>query len=174
MIIISFGRISIFKNIMYFYCISIILGGVFYLFDLPSNIVYRYLLLVIGSISIILILMKEFLQYKEKIVNKYRVHIYYDKKWYELEGFIDTGNQIVSPFKKEAVILVNISLSYKKVIFVPYKSLDNEGVVPCIRPDKVVIEEKEFSHCLIGLAKDKINISGCSCILPNCFKEELC
>jgi len=174
MILISFGKYNFIKNTEYFYLLSIITGGVFYLFDLPKNILVRYSLLIIGSGIIILLLIKEFLHYKEKIVNKYRVHIYYEKKWYELEGFIDTGNQIVSPLKKESVILVNLNLPFHKIIYVPYQTLDSRGVVPCIRPDKVVIEEKEFKDCLIGLVKDKIQINGCSCILPNSFKEDLC
>lgn len=174
MILISFGKNYFWKNMEYFYLISIIVGGVFYLFDLPKNIIVRYLLLVMGTSMILLLLIREFLTYKEKIVNKYQVHIYYNRKRYDLEGFIDTGNQILSPIKKESVILVNLDLPFHHVIYVPYKGLDVRGVVPCIRPDKVVIQEKEFSHCLIGLVKDKVNISGCSCILPNCFKEDLC
>ena len=174
MISISFGKKDFFQKMGYFYSISILLGGIFYLFDLPENVFFRFFFLLGGSGVVLFLLIKEFLNYREKIVNKYQVHIYYQKKWYELEGFIDTGNQMISPIKKESVILVNLSLPFSKVIYVPYRGLDISGVVPCIRPDKVVIEEKEFSHCLIGLAKDKISISGCSCILPNCFKEDLC
>ena len=174
MILVSFGKNHFFKNMEYFYLLSIILGGIFYLFDLPQNISIRYLFLIGCSGGIIFFLTKEFLYYKEKIVNKYPVHIYYKKKWYNLEGFIDTGNQMTSPIKKESIILVNLSLPFSKVIYVPYQTLNSRGVVPCIKPDKVVIQEKEFKDCLIGLAKNKIQISGCSCILPNCFKEDLC
>ena len=39
--------------------------------------------------------------------------------------------------------------------------------------DKVIVEEKEFSNCLVGISKDKIVIDGVECILPNIFKEEL-
>ena len=174
MILISFGKKNFLKNIEYFYLLSIILGGIFYLFDLPQNILFRYLIIIIGSIGVITILIKEVVSYKEKIKNKYQVHIYYKKKWYNLEGFIDTGNQMTSPIKKESIILVNLNLPISKVIYVPYQTLNSRGVVACIRPDKVIIEKKNFSNCLIGLAKNKIQISGCSCILPNTFKEELC
>lgn len=90
-----------------------------------------------------------------------------------MEGFIDTGNRLVSPIKKEPVILVNLKLSVKKIIYVPYKALNTQGIISCIRPDKVIIGNKEFNHCLVGLAKDKFTIDGVSCILPNKFKEEL-
>ena len=118
--------------------------------------------------------LKSFLKYKETISHKYIVHIYYHKKRYDLEGYIDTGNQIESPLKKESVILVNLTLPFHKIIYVPYSTLNSRGVVPCIRPDKVIINQKEFTHCLIGMVKDTISIAGCSCILPNSFKEELC
>lgn len=174
MILVSFGKNNFIKNIEYFYLISLILGGVFYLLDLPQNIIFRYFILLIGTGGTIVTIIKEGLHYKEKIVNKYRVEIYYNKKCYHLEGFIDTGNQMISPIKKESVILVNLTLPFSKVVYVPYQTVNGSGVVPCIKPDKVMIEEHEFSHCLIGLAKNKIHISGCCCILPNCFKEDLC
>ena len=174
MILISFGKRNFLKNMEYFYLLSILLGGIFYLFDLPQNILFRYSILVFGSIGVMALLIKEIVSYKEKVKNKYQVQIYYKKKWYNLEGFIDTGNQMISPIKKESIILVNLNLPISKVIYVPYQTLNSRGVVPCIRPDKVIIEKKNFSNCLIGLAKNKIQISGCSCILPNTFKEELC
>ena len=173
-ILISFGFNNFFKNIFYFYVISIILGGCFYLFDLPDNYFLRSLFLLVGSSIFIFFFLREEMQYKEKIANRYVVRIHYQKKWYDLEGFIDTGNQLLSPLKKESVILVNLSLPLNNVIYVPYKTLNTHGVVPCVRPDKVIINNKEFSHCLIGLAKEKISSAGCNCVLPNCFKEELC
>ena len=173
-ILISFGKNHFIQNISYFYVISIILGGCFYLFNITKYYQITYILLIIGSYLIIKVLIKEFLRYKEKIVNKYSVKICYQKKWYYLEGFIDTGNQLVSPIKKESVILIHLKIPCKRIIYVPYKALNTTGVIPCFRPDCVFINEKEFKNCLIGMSKDKINVSGCSCILPNKFKEELC
>ena len=173
-IYISFGKNNFIQNISYFYILSIILGGCFYLFDITKYYQITYLLLIILSYIIIKVLIKEFYKYKEKIINKYHVKIFYNKKWYYLEGFIDTGNQLVSPIKKESVILIHLKIPCKKIIYVPYKALNTSGVIPCFRPDLVLINEKEFKNCLVGIANDKINASGCSCILPNKFKEELC
>ncbi len=170
----SFGKKNIIKNTGYFYLISIILGGSFYLLDFSKNIYCYYLLLIIGSAFIIFIFCKEFLSYKEKIVNKYLVKIVYQKKEYLLEGFIDTGNRLVSPIKKESVILVNLKIPLKKVIYVPYKALNTSGIIPCIRPDKIIINNKKISHCLIGIATEKFAFSDANCILPNKLKEELC
>lgn len=172
-IIITFGFKNFFTNIIYFYLISIILGGTIYLFDLSSNYYFNYLILLILSPIIIFILIKEFLSYKDTYTNKYEVEIYINKKKYALEGFIDTGNRLISPIKKVPVILVNLNLTPKKVIYIPYKALNTSGIIPCLKPDKVIINNKDFSNCLIGLAKDKFTISGVNCILPNKFKEEL-
>ena len=171
---ISFGKKNIFKNTFYFYLISIILGGSFYLFDVPKNKSFGYLFLVIGSLFIIIIICREFLNYRVKIQNKYLVKIIYQKKEYLLEGFIDTGNQLLSPIKKESVILVNLKIPLKKVIYVPYKALNTSGIIPCVRPDKIFINDKEIKHCLVGVAAEKFELTGVDCILPNRIKEDLC
>lgn len=172
-IIISFGFNNIFRNIFYFYIISIIIGGVFYLFDINSNVITTYILLVLGSLFIIYILYKEIFNYKEKYNNKYLVDIYYRGKCYKLEGFIDTGNRLLS-MNSESVILTNLCINTSKIIYVPYKALNTSGIIPCIRVDKIIIDNIEINNCLIGLSKNKFSIDGVNCILPNSLKEELC
>ena len=172
-IIVTFGLKDILTNLLYFYLISIILGGTFYLFDLNSNYYFNLIILITLSPIITFLLIKEFLSYKNNYTNKYKVTIYIKNKEYKLEGFIDTGNRLISPIKKEPVILVNLKINCQKIIYVPYKALNTSGIISCIRPDKVYINDKEFNNCLIGLAKDKFALSGVNCILPNKFKEEL-
>ena len=183
-ILISFGKKNFFKNLAYFYLISIILGGSFYLLDITyeegnllvfrNNYLINFIVLVLGSIFIIFLFIKEHIKYREKYLNKYIVKIDLFKKTYELEGFIDTGNRLVDPYKKRCVILVNIKMRKQaNYIYVPFKALNSKGIIPCLKPDKVIINDKEFSNCLIGFSKDKFNIEGLECILPNKFKEEL-
>lgn len=174
MILISFGLKDFIRNIFYFYILSIIIGGSIYLLDLQKNNYFYYIALLITSISVLLIFIKEILNYHTFFHQKYLVTIIYQNKKYKLEGFIDTGNQLVSPIKKESVILVHIKIPTKNILYVPYKALNTSGVIPCFRPDKVVINNHEFSNCLVGLAKDKFSLKGVDCILPNKFKEELC
>jgi len=172
-ILVAFGKRNLLHNLSYFYLISIILGGSIYLLDLNDNYYFNYLILLAGSLIIIVLLVKEFINYKNVYVNKYEVSIYIKNKLYKLEGFVDTGNRLISPIKKEPVILVNLKLNPENVIYVPFKALNNSGIISCIRPDKVVVADKEFKKCLIGLARDKFNLNGLDCILPNQFKEEL-
>ena len=172
-ILISFGKNNIFVNTFYFYLISIIIGGILYLFDLTSNLYFNYLLLILFSPVIIYILIKELNKHTLNINDKYIVEITLGKKIYKLEGFIDTGNRLISPIKKEPVILVNIELNYNNVIYIPYKALNTEGIIPCIKADKVKINNKIINNYLIGLAHDKFVIDGMNCILPNKLKEDL-
>lgn len=168
LIIISFGYKNIFKNTIYFYLISIILGGSSYLFDINNKF-----FLVISSFIVVSILIKEFISYKEIYSNKYLVTIILKNKKYNLEGFIDTGNRLRDSFTKRDVILVNLNIKSNNYIYVPYKALNTTGIIPCIKPDKVIINDREINNCLIGISKDKFNLEE-SCILPNRLKEDLC
>ena len=173
--------VFILKNILTIAMVIIgsIIGAGFASGQEINSFFYKYgiigiLGIIISIILIILIIYKVFLNYKEKIINKYLVKIIYQKKEYLLEGFIDTGNRLVSPIKKESIILVNLKIPLKKVIYVPYKALNTSGIIPCIRPDKILINNKEITNCLIGIANEKFALKDIDCILPNKLKEELC
>ena len=172
--VISFGKKDLLRNTFYFYTISILIGGSIYLLDINKNYYLQIIIVLIITPILILILIKEFHKNRGILENKYLVDITIHKKIYHLEGFIDTGNQLTSPIKKEGVILVNLKVSSKKIIYVPYRALNTEGVIPCIRADKIEINHKTFNNYLIGLAKEKFKIEGANCILPNKIKEELC
>ena len=173
MIITSFGIKNIIKNTIYFYAISIIIGGTIYLFDLNESFYLNYLLLIILTPIIIYITTKELNNYKLNIKDKYLVAITYNKKTYNLEGFIDTGNKLKSPISKKSIIIVNLKINPINIIYVPYKALNTIGIIPCIKPDKILINNKEIKNYLVGLAKDKLELNNYNCILPNKLKEDL-
>ena len=116
---------------------------------------------------------KELINYKNIFTNKYIVKVLYKGKIYELEGFIDTGNRLKDNISNKDIIITNLKIKSKRILYVPYKALNTNGVIPCIMPEKVIINNKEFNNLLIGLAKDKFNLEE-NCILPNRLKEELC
>ena len=89
-------------------------------------------------------------------------------------GYIDTGNQLKDYLKGRSVILLYTKDKFKvnKYIYVPFKTLNNSGIIKCFSVDKVLIGKKEYKDVLIGLSKEKFHIEGIDCILPNKFKED--
>ncbi len=184
----TFGHKNFLQNIIYFYILSVILGGTLYLFDISTTYQNKGVLFIKNgyALNIILILIvapliiylyiKEHLKYKTKIANKYHVEIKLNDQTYTLEAILDTGNNLADPYKKRPVILIDekVDPKRKKIIYVPYKALNTTGVIPCILPDKVIINKKEYKNILIGLSTDKFSLNGASCILPNKLKEDLC
>lgn len=186
-ILVTFGRRNFIKNISYFYLISIILGGCLYLLNISFNYKNKGILFINNGLSINLILMmivspiivfryvKEGVLYKNTYGNIYEVVIQMRGEKYKLKGMVDTGNQLVDPYKKRCVILVNsnIDISSDEFIYVPYKALNTSGIIKCFKPNSVVVGNQEFKNCLIGVSKDKFSLGDVDCILPNKFKEDI-
>lgn len=173
MIIISFGLTNILENTFYFYLISILLGGLIYLFDLRTNPYLNMMIIISITPVVVLILLLERKNLKLHLKDKYLVTIYYKNKEYKLEGFIDTGNRLKSPISNKPIILVNLKLPLENVLYVPFKALNTNGILPCIKPDKIEIDGIKIDNCLIGISKDKFSLNGLNCILPNKLKEIL-
>lgn len=179
MIVVScFGIKHLHKTIFYFYIISIILGGSIYLFDITflkeGNIYSMFIPLIVICPIIIFVYSKELLSYKKNEANIYSVVLIISNKKYQLRGLLDTGNRLHDPYHNRAVILLNndIKIIKSNYIFIPYKALNHSGVVKCLKPDKVLIDNKEITNCLVGLSNTNFNL-GVDCILPNKFTEDL-
>ena len=185
-ILTTFGKKNFIKNISYFYLLSIVLGGSLYLLNISftyrnqgilfinNGLSINFILLIIVSPIIIFCYVKEHILYKNTYGNIYEVLIIKNNKKYKLMGLLDTGNRLKDPYKGRSVILVNNDILMEgDIVYVPYKALNTTGVIKCYKVDKVIVEENEFSNCLVGISKDKIAIDGVECILPNIFKEEL-
>lgn len=163
-------------NILYFYMISIILGGFIYYLKL-NNLSYLFILLLVPLILFLYI--KQNLNMKTTISKTYPLTIYFNnKRKISLTGFVDTGNKLRDPITKKWIILVNKKLlkgvvRIRTPIYVPYYSLNNKGLVECIRPEKLVIEGREYTNFLIGLMDSKIMINSSDCILNLEILEEL-
>ena len=140
-----------------------------------NNFNFNYLFLFILSPIIIFIYIKQSLKLKNNYSNYHKVDILYKNKLYRLNGYLDTGNNLFDPYKKRNIILVKLNLNYslEDVIYTPYESLNNVGVIKCLSVDKIYVDQKEFKNYLIGLSNDKFRIEGINCILHNSMKGEL-
>lgn len=178
MIIVTFGRRDFLKNIFYFYILSIILGGSFYLLDINFNYSNRsyylnYFVLLVCSPIILYVFIKDNIQTKRANTNKYLVEITYKNDTFKTYGMIDTGNCLADPYKKRRVILVDypFQISDENHVLVPFKALNTSGILDCFVPDKVLINDRELSNYLVGISSRNLNLCGCRCILPNDLVE---
>ena len=169
-------------NFLYFYVLSTLLGGVLYLFklslkvksnDIISNIL---ILLLIGPYFLYKYIKVDFRR-KVDVELFHDVDIYLNDIKYSYKAYIDTGNKLTDPYKRRPIILVNdkrLVFSYEGSILVPFKTLDNEGIIKCVVPEEVVVDNNVKLHnVLIGEAKSSFNISDVDVILPNIIKEDL-
>ena len=173
------------KNISYLYLISIVLGGFLYFFNIEFSYKNNGLIFYHNglSINIIVILIitpvllylyvKEMKDYKDNYTKYYKIEITLkNNKIITLNSFLDTGNNLIDPYKKRPVILVNYEaikkyITNEKELLVPYNNINSEGLLRCIKPKKIVINNKEITNILIGLSFNKIYIDGVDCILNN-------
>jgi stage II sporulation protein GA (sporulation sigma-E factor processing peptidase) len=192
MVIISFKYKDLkytFRNLLYLYTSSIILGGFLYLLNVQfsykqdglifyhNGLSVNWIVLLITSPIILYIYLKQGLYLKNNYSNYYLVDIYFKDEKVSLSAFLDTGNQLIDPYFKRPIILVSkyqLSLNYKDedIILVPYESLNHHGILKCIKPDKIdILGVGIRSNLLIGISEDKINIDGVECILHTKLME---
>ena len=189
MVLVCFGKNNFLKTYIEFYVVSIFLGGGMYLLNqtfsyknnglifLSNGISINFIVMIIISPFIILFYIKQSKQVKNTLRNCYTFDLYINKNKYTLKGYLDTGNTLKDQYKGRGIILMDTSkldLKTKNIIYVPYKTITNNGVIPCIKPEKIVIDDKEYKNLLIGNIKNRFQLENADCILPNCLKEDLC
>ena len=158
------------KNIIYIYLISTLLGGIIYLFNsnVKASIPLTYLIIIIISIEVTILYIKEIRKIKNTYNNYYKVDIYFkDKEKISVVGFLDTGNNLYDPYKKRPIII--LSLKYKieeKYLLVPYHTINGEGLLKCIKPDKIYIEGIGYkTNLLVAFSDSSTLIEGVDLIL---------
>ena len=172
MIIVSFGFNDIktfIKNTTYFYIINFFLGGCLYYFKLENLIKYKYYILLIPLI----IHIYWYFTYNLKNVFslKYKVTVYLNNgKELYLNGFMDTGNNLIEPYNNRKVIIINKKIN-ENFYLVPYKTIDNSALIKCFNPKKVYIDGLgERNDISIGIIDKKF--IGYNCLLNYKLLEE--
>lgn len=176
------------NNFFYLMILSIILGGFLYFLNIEAGyehvglIFYKtgktldIFILLLLSILFFIIFIKKIKKYKNKISCYKTVKIFLNNKTYLLNGYIDTGNNLVDPYFNKPILIINknIDIFSKRFIFVPYNSLNNKGILKCFIIDKVFIEDIGYlKNVLIAKSNDKLSLSGVDIILNNKIMEEL-
>ncbi len=173
MIIIAFKYKNIryfLTNILYTYILSILLGGLIYLFNskVTLNTYLNYLVIIVLSIEVMTLYIKENKKIKNTYNNYYKVDIYFkDKDKISLIGFLDTGNNLYDPYKKRPIILVDKKYQKEdKFILVPYHTISGDGLLKCIKPEKVYIEKIGYkTNLLVAFSSSPSTINGVEVLL---------
>lgn len=165
------------KNMGYLYMNSIILGGFLYLLNTEfsyhhEGIVFYYeglsinfFFLIIFSPIIIYIYIRQVKELRNNYGLYHKVNVYYQGKIYKVNGYLDTGNQLIDPLTKKPVIILreNIIKQIDKYRFIPYQTIEGEGLIKCIKTN-IEIDKQFKKNILVGLVKN-IKMEGIDCIL---------
>ena len=57
-------------------------------------------------------------------------------------AFLDTGNKLIDPYNQRPIILINkslININDKKILLVPYNTVNNSDLLKCVIPKKIYI-----------------------------------
>ena len=171
MVYISFGMHKFLESIFYFYVITIILGGSSYLFGGDTYITNVILLMLISPV-IITLYIKAIREHKSKLNCLYDVILIEGSESYKFNGYLDTGNKLIDPITKLPVIMINkeLNIDAKKKFLVPYKVINNESILECIKVDKVLVDGKCI-NVLLGLCEKSIFKDNIDVILNDSLRE---
>lgn len=179
-----------FKNILYFYLVSMLLGGAIEFLDnqfsysnnglvfTDNGLGISYSIVLIIGIFLYFKYVKSFSSLKNNYSYYYKCKIFIDDiNVVEVNAFLDTGNKLTIPYLGKSIVLIdedivrNIDIS--NPIYVPYNSLNNHGLLECYKCLKLEIEGKSYNKFLLGLSKEKFYMDGIDCIINNSVMEGL-
>ena len=180
MVIISFGYKNIkytLYNSFYLYMTSVILGGfVYYLSIEFKSMNYLFLL---PSPIILYAFIKSMKVLKEIKNYYYKITITFNDNYnLNLTAFLDTGNKLIDPITNKPIILINKkkikgSIQIRSPMYVPYNTINHHGLLECIKPKYILIENKKITNYLIGLSEESFKLNGIDCLLNYKILEDL-
>lgn len=193
MLFVAFGYKDIkymMKNILYFYLVSMLMGGGIYFlnsqfnyssdgFKFTSKGLYNsYGVMLILGMFLFFKYMKSLKGLKTDYSNYYKCKIYFDEEnKLELNAFLDTGNKLEDPYSKRSIVLIHEDRMVKskdiKPIYVPYNSLNNHGLLTCYKAERIEIMGKSFANFLVGVSEENFFIDGIDCIINSKVMEGL-
>ncbi len=180
------------QNMVYFYMTGTILGGFLYSLNIEfsyeqKGIIFihhglsvNFLFLIIISPIILYIYIRSQKKLKIQYAHYYQLIVTFkNNHQLILNAFLDTGNKLIDPITKKAIILVENAYLQKEMpqnlLYVPYKSLNHQGILKCIIPKKVTINGVSSNQYLIGISEEKFHIDGINCLLnAKCQEDLLC
>ena len=179
-----------FKNVTYFYLVSMLLGGAIQFLDnqfsysnnglvfTDNGLGISYVIVLVVGVFLYFKYIKSFKEFSNNYGYYYRCKIYIDdSNVVEVNAFLDTGNKLYIPYLGKVIVLVdrdkikNIGLD--KPIYVPFNSLNNNGLLECYKCKCLEIGGRYYDRFLLGISNEKFYMDGIDCIINNSVMEGL-
>ena len=195
MVLIAFKYKNIkytFTNIVYLYMCSIILGGFLYFLNVEfsykkvgliffhDKFSINYLAFLILAPLILGVYIYQHKKYKSTYNFNIKMQIVFlNGKILSCTGFIDSGNKLKDPISKKYVIIISKKLlsSYINIrspMFVPYKTLNKNGLIKCYKIKYIKINNSIYKNYLVGISDDSFNLNGTDALLNYKLLEDIC
>lgn len=188
MIIISFQFKNIhffFKNLIYLYFNSMILGGCLYFFNIQlsykqvglifyhNGLSINFIILIVGSPLFLYFYIKQLKQLKSNQKCYYPI-IFTLQNEYHLVGFIDTGNQTKSFYFKKGIHIINKNVISEELsyFYEPITTTSGTTLMKCFKVKEAKIGNKNFKNVIFGISQEYFQIDA-DVILNASIKEEL-
>ena len=176
-VLIAFGRRKLGSNILHFYLNGILLGGLILAFNNIYTLNYQnnFTLLILLTPLLFIIHKHQIKNLKINYNLHYQARIKINNQIIKLNSFFDTGNNLIDPYFKRPVILVNENLiKSEEYFFIPYNTITETGILKAIAVDELEIEGvKTISKIVVGLLPNKLKLKEIDCLLNNRILEEL-
>lgn len=193
MILICFGYRDVkyfYKNLLYFYLVSMLLGGAIQFLDnqfsysnngmvfIDNGLGISYVIVLIIGLFLYFKYIKSFKYLSNNYSYYYKCRIYIDDNLYlDVNAFLDTGNKLYVPYLGKSIVLVDKDVlkdvEMNKPIYVPYNSLNNKGLLECYRCLRLEIDGKYYDKFLLGISDEKFYMDGIDCIINDSVMEGL-
>lgn len=178
-ILLAFGSKKIGGNLLYFYLNAIILGGLILMINNLAELTTKenFLILFLITPLLLLVYKKQIKKLKLNYNLCYQTRFKINDKFINLNSFFDTGNNLIDPYFKRPVILVNESLIKEEIVkcfYIPYNTITESGVIKAISVDEFeILGLKTTNKVVVGLLPNKLKLKGIDCLLNYKILEEI-
>lgn len=178
------------NNIIYFYMISVIFGGMLYLLNLKFNkyysikdiynqkIIINFIGIIIISPIIYFLYIYTYKNNKVNHDNYYELKYSFNNKLININAFYDSGNLIKDPYKGRPVILINkkilrCDIKNKSPIYVPCNMINNNILLKCYKPNLLIINNHIINNCLLGLWENNNFYDGIDAVISGYIGDKI-
>ena len=178
------------NNIIYFYMISVIFGGMLYLLNLKFNkyysikdiynqkIIINFIGIIIISPIIYFLYIYTYKNNKVNHDNYYELKYSFNNKLININAFYDSGNLIKDPYKGRPVILINkkilrCDIKNKSPIYVPCSMINNNILLKCYKPNLLIINNHIINNCLLGLWENNNFYDGIDAVISGYIGDKI-